>query len=296
MRIMIYLETVKQSIIVRSSTPRDIPSMEELDATVLALNDTETSIRAQRYDENHFEEDEEDSEQNVQVIFEGSSDCKEENFGSQPHSPSSSQQPSPPSSSQPSSQPVQLSKTNFFNKFRVKTEDENGQWKENQYISKFPIDFIFQGSDSEGRLQVRVLDNKGDEAKRYNKKTPFIYYAKDEVFSRDDYERKRKTMLTKNKYFKVSQAEFRVRLTRFPDCFLLVELSTSRKDWFQLNFPHHPKILEFIQIKPLPLEGESYQIKKPLFTYETQTQWFQIDENEDFYPETGMFQFDDTEK
>ena len=305
MRILVFLETVKQSIIVRSSNPRDYPSLTEIDATVLALNDTETSIRAQRYDENHFEEDEEDSEQNVQVIFEGSSDCKGEIFGSQPHSPSSSQQPSPPSSSQqpsppsssqPSSQPVQLSKTNFFNKFRVKTEDKNGQWTENQYVSQFPIDFIFRGSDSNGRLQVRVLGNKGDEAKRYNKKTPFIFYAKDEIFSRDDYERKRKTMLTKNEYFLVSQSEFRVRLTRFPDCFLLVELSKSRKDWFQLNFPHHPKILEFIQIKPLPLEGESYQIEEPLFTYETQNKWFEIDENDDFYPETGMFQFDDTEK
>ena len=288
MRVLIYLETVKQSTIVGSSTEKDIPSLEELDATIIGLDDTETSICAQKYDENHSVED---SEERVQVIL--SDDCKEE-IASQPSSPPSSSQPSQPSS-QPSS-PVQLSKTNFFNKFRVKTEDKNGQWTENQYISQFPIDFVFRGSDSNGRLQVQVLGNKGDEAKRYNKKTPFIFYAKDEIFSRDDYERKRKTMLTKNKYFLVSQAEFRVRLTRFPDCFLLVELSKSRKDWFQLNFPHHPKILEFIQIKPLPLEGESYQIKEPLFTYETQNKWFEIDENDDFYPETGMFQFDDTEK
>ena len=288
MRVLIYLETVKQSTIVGSSTEKDIPSLEELDATIIGLDDTETSICAQKYDENHSVED---SEETVQVIL--SDDCKEE-IASQPSSPPSSSQPSQPSS-QPSS-PVQLSKTNFFNKFRVKTEDKNGQWTENQYISQFPIDFVFRGSDSNGRLQVQVLGNKGDEAKRYNKKTPFIFYAKDEIFSRDDYERKRKTMLTKNKYFLVSQAEFRVRLTRFPDCFLLVELSKSRKDWFQLNFPHHPKILEFIQIKPLPLEGESYQIKEPLFTYETQNKWFEIDENDDFYPETGMFQFDDTEK
>ena len=136
MRVLVYLETVKQS------TQKNLPSLEEIDATVITLDDTETLIRAQKYGENHSEEDsEEDSEGKVQVIISG---YKEENFGSQPPTPPSSSQTSQPSS------PVQLSKTNFFNKFRVKTEDKNGQWTENQYVSQFPIDFIFRGSDSEG--------------------------------------------------------------------------------------------------------------------------------------------------
>ena len=102
--------------------------------------------------------------------------------------------------------------------------------------NKFPIDFIFKEEDAQGRLKVCVLDNKGPEARRYNKRTPFIFYAIDKIFSRDDYEQKRKTMLTRNKFFKCSQTEFRVRLTRFPQCFLLVELSKSRKEWFWQHF------------------------------------------------------------
>ena len=95
-----------------------------------------------------------------------------------------SQPPSPPDSSMT---PVQLSQTNFINRFRVKTEDEKGQLTENKYLSKLPIDFIFRGTDNEGKLKVCVLDNRGLEAKRYNKSTPFIFYAKEQIFSRADH-------------------------------------------------------------------------------------------------------------
>ena len=233
----------------------------------------------------------------IETPIETSESFKEET-SSQPSSPPQTSSQTSSKSSQKSEQIVlskmNLSKTNFMEEFCVKTENEKGQWIVNQNIYKFPIDFIFKEEDAQGRLKVCVLDNKGPEARRYNKHTPFIFYAIDKIFSRDDYEQKRKTMLTRNKFFKCSQTEFRVRLTRFPQCFLLVELSKSRKEWFWQHFKDHPRILEFIQIKPLPSDDKS--IEEQSFTYETEDDWFRIDDTDDFYPETGMFQLDDTEK
>ena len=247
-------------------------------------------------------EEESREEVTYTVKEEGSSPTSQ--ISSQISSKPSSQKSSKPSSqksSKPSSQKsspdkeIHLSTTNFFNKYRVKTL-ENGQLIVNQNISKYPIDFIFSGTDEAGNLQVQEIENKGDEAPKYNKKTPFIFFAKNNVFDRNVYETKRKTMLErtgKRNWKKVSKAEFRVRLTRYPKCFLLVELSPTREEWFRRNFPHHPKILEFVQVKPLPSgdeSGEYESIEEPQNQWEQKQweQWFEIDDSADFYPETGM--------
>ena len=295
---------VVEQIVVGNSKSGTVQGLGSMNACVMDFNMTgELGMHDGNADKNAHEgpptpssieknpssEDEESRDEEVQIVT-----CKEEKNGSQPSSPPS--QISSQISETPSSSPGEefhLSQTNFYNQYRVKTLDKNGQLIVNQNISKYPIDFIFSGIDEKGHLQVEELENMGEKAKKYNKKTPLIYFAKNEVFDRNDYENKRKTMLTRTKYMKKSKADFRVQLTRYPKCFLLIELSASRTEWFRNNFPHHPKILEFVQIKPLPSDEESYEsIEEESFVHGTEEQWrqwFEIDESADFYPETGMF-------
>lgn len=150
-------------------------------------------------------------------------------------------------------------------------------------LSKCPIDFTFNGYDNEGKFKVLVGNNRG-KARQLKKETPYIYYYKN--FDRDAYEKKRKRMLNLNQYEIVDQAEFRIRLTKFPNCFLLVDLSRDRSEWFRTSFPGCPKILEFIQIKPLT-DGNAHE---PTFKWE-EDDWFEINETDKFYPETGMLLF-----
>ena len=148
--------------------------------------------------------------------------------------------------------------------------------------SKLPIDFTFSGYDDNNRLQVQIEQNKGA-ARKIDKNTPRIYY--DKTFCRKTFEEKRKTMLVRNPYEIVSQNEFRKRITKFPNCFILVDLAKERYQWFESSFPGGPKIMEFIQIRRLPENGTNDM--EPIFNYGED--WFEIDENDKFYPETGMY-------
>ena len=152
-------------------------------------------------------------------------------------------------------------------------------------FSKIPIDFTFHGFDEKNKLKVVIGKNRG-KARKIQKETPFIYY--DRKFNdnrRSQYEVKRKTMLTKNEYAIVDQYEFRVLITKYPNCFLLVDLSPTRTEWFDSNFPGHPKILEFIQIREIPDNGNAIE---PAFNYGEEDRWFEINDTDKFYPETGM--------
>ena len=225
--------------------------------------------------------------------------------------PSCSQTSSRPSCSQTSSSPSQekrfdlLRDTNFIEFCATDKMDAAGNIQPNENLLLVPIDFRFNmDSDSicleKTPNRCQNLKDKDKKKIKISTETPSIYYVKD--FKRDDYEKKRLQMFKNNPVQILDKSMFRVKLTRYPRHFILVDISSSKAEVLQSNYPSVslPKFLEFIQIKPLPTDDlqDDNQNDDPAPTLwkeeneEKLKSWFEIDEKGNFNPETGIYYYE----
>ena len=184
-----------------------------------------------------------------------------------------------------------LSDTNFFESCQVDVPYQNQQQIP---LYQVPIDFKFKMGKMEEQLLSDYEYNSArrslPKAQRNNltKKTPKIFYLK--TFDRDEYEKVRKRMrkkIPKGDIKCTSKTEFKKQLIFYPECFILVPVSSKRQQLMADEFDN-ALFYEIIQHKKFPEEIDfDRSFLDQTFEPNKDQSWFKIDESQNFHPETG---------
>ena len=223
----------------------------------ISIADSEVSLG-----KNH---DIDDSDDNDDESFDGDDDVED--------GPTNSTMIDPPKNSP--AKMIPLCKTDFLQKHRHKTVNRDGkqEWNPQLELYKIPIEFQFQQKDNEDFFEVLPA-----------KKTISVFYYK--KFDREEYEQKRTAMSDRGVPFPLETlTPFKKRLKKDPFAFLAVPISSKIEKRLRSSFPHTPTFLELIQWRPLDNSTGPDLVLKDELAHE----WFEINQNLDFSPETGIF-------